>query len=281
MLFDSHTHLNFQAYSEDLADVIKRCQDFPMSLVNIGAALDTSIKAIELAKNNQNFYASIGLHPIHVFDEEFDVVKYQSLISDNKNQVVALGETGLDYYHFNEVEAKYGVDFSTYQAKQKEVFVKHIQLAKENNLALVVHGRNDKNNSLNCYQDILSVLKEQTFEKAVIHCFGGNLEDAKSFIEAGFYLGFTGIITFDKTGVLESIVKIMPLDKILIETDAPYLTPVPFRGKRNEPAHTQYVAEKIAEILNLSKEEVIEQTFQNAQKLFLSTPSVAVATSPP
>jgi len=143
-------------------------------------------------------------------------------------------------------------------------------LAKENNLALVVHGRNDKNNSLNCYQDILSVLKEQTFEKAVIHCFGGNLEDAKSFIEAGFYLGFTGIVTFDKTGVLESIIKIMPLDKILIETDAPYLTPVPFRDKRNEPIHTQYVAEKIAEILNLTKEEVIEQTFQNAQNLFLT-----------
>jgi len=270
MLFDSHTHLNFQAYSEDLADVIKRCQDFPMSLVNIGAALETSLKAIELAKNNQNFYASLGLHPIHVFDEEFDTAKYQQLIIDNKNQVVAMGESGLDYYHFNEVEEKYGVDFATYQAKQKEVFIKHIQLAKENNLALVVHGRNDKENKLNCYQDILSTLKEQQVQKAVIHCFGGSLVDAQDFIEAGFYLGFTGIITFDKTGILENIVRIMPLDKILIETDAPYLTPVPFRDKRNEPIHTQYVAEKIAEILNLTKEEVIEQTFQNAQNLFLT-----------
>lgn len=270
MLFDSHTHLNFHAFGEDLIDVIKRCQAFPMSLVNIGAAYDTSLKAIELAKNNKNFYASLGLHPIHVFDEEFNITKYQELISANKNEVVAMGETGLDYYHFNEVEEKYHVSFTDYVAKQKEVFVKHIQLAQKNNLALVVHGRNDKNNSLNCYQDILSILKEQQVKKAVTHCFGGSLEDAKDFIAAGFYLGFTGIITFDKTGVLESIIKIMPKDKLLIETDAPYLTPQPFRGKRNEPVNTQYVAEKIAEILNLTKAEVIELTYQNAKNLFLN-----------
>lgn len=270
MLFDSHTHLNFQAYDEDRDEVILRCQNFPMTLVNIGAAYGTSLKAVELAKNNKNFYASLGLHPIHVFDEEFNITKYQELISKNKNEVVAMGETGLDYYHFNEVEEKYHVSFADYVAKQKEVFIQHIKLAQENNLALVVHGRNDKNNSLNCYQDILSILKEQKVAKAVTHCFGGSLEDAKDFIAAGFYLGFTGIITFDKTGVLESIVKIMPKDKILIETDAPYLTPTPHRGKRNEPIHVQHVAEKIGEILNLTKEEVIELTYQNAQKLFLS-----------
>ena len=268
MLFDSHTHLNFSAYDEDRDEVILRCQKFPMTLVNIGAAYETSLKAVELAKNNENFYASLGLHPIHVFDEEFVEEKYQQLITDNKNKVVAMGETGLDYYHFNEVEEKYHVSFADYVAKQKEVFVKHIQLAKENNLALVVHGRNDKNNSLNCYQDILNILKEQQVTKAVIHCFGGSLRDAQDFISAGFYLGFTGIITFDKTGAIDAIIKIMPRDKILIETDAPYLTPVPFRGKRNEPTHTQYVAEKIAELLNLNKEEVVELTFQNAQSLF-------------
>lgn len=269
MLFDSHTHLNFQAYDEDRDEVILRCQNFPMTLINIGAAYATSVQAVELAKNNKNFYASLGLHPIHVFDEEFDVSKYQALIDSNKNEVVALGETGLDYYHFNEVEEKYGVDFATYKAKQKEVLIKHIDLAKKNDLALVIHGRNDKANQFTCYQDILSILKVQEVKKAVTHCFGGSLEDAKDFIAAGFYLGFTGIISFDKTGVLESIVKIMPRDKILIETDAPYLTPVPHRGKRNEPIHVQHVAEKIAEILNLSKEEVIELTYQNAKTLFL------------
>ena len=268
MLFDSHTHLNFQAYDEDRDEVILRCQNLPMTLVNIGAAYATSLKAVELAKNNKNFYASLGLHPIHVFDEDFDLSKYQELIDKNKNEVVAMGETGLDYYHFNEVEEKYGVDFATYKAKQKEVLIQHIKLAQNNNLALVIHGRNDKENKFSCYQDILSVLKSENVKRAVIHCFGGSLQDAKDFIAAGFYLGFTGIITFDKTGVLESIVKIMPLDKILIETDAPYLTPVPHRGKRNEPIHTQHVAEKIAEILNLTKEEVIEQTFQNAVKFF-------------
>ncbi|MCB9802429.1 TatD family hydrolase [Candidatus Nomurabacteria bacterium] len=268
MLFDSHTHLNFQAYDEDREEVIKRCLDFPMSLVNIGAAFATSLKAVELAKNNQNFYAALGLHPIHVFDEEFKITDYQKLITANSEKVVAMGESGLDYYHFNEVEEKYGVDFAKMQAKQREIFIKHIQLAKDNNLALVVHGRNDQESKLNVYQDIFNVLVEQKVERAVIHCFGGSLEEAKKFVDKGFYLGFTGIITFDKTGVLESIIKIMPRDKILIETDAPYLTPVPNRGKRNEPVYVEHVAVKIAEILEMSKEEVIELTGNNAKNLF-------------
>ena len=257
MLVDSHTHLNFKAYDDDLPEVINRCQQAKMALINVGAALDSSQKAIALANENKNFYASIGLHPIHVLDEEFKVEDYQKLIDENPGKIIAIGETGFDYFHNPDIKEK-----------QKEIFLQHIELAKKNNLALIIHGRNDKENKFDVYQDIYDILKQSKIDRAVMHCFGGNLDQAKQIIDLGVYLGFTGIITFDKTGVLAEIVKIIPLDKILIETDAPYLAPVPFRGKRNEPAHVKFVAEKIAEIRNMSVEEIIEITGNNAIKLF-------------
>ena len=267
MLVDSHTHLNFKAYDDDLSEVISRCQQVKMALINVGAALESSQKAVKLAQENQNFYASIGLHPIHVDDEEFNLEDYQNLINNNPNKIVAMGESGLDYFHNQETKEK-----------QVEIFLQHIELAKQNNLALIVHGRNDKpaqhaaiadeENKLDVYQDIYNILKQNKVKRAVVHCFGGNLDQAKQIIELGLYLGFTGIITFDKTGVLAEIIKIMPLDKILIETDAPYLTPVPHRGKRNEPVYVKEVVKKISEIRNMSIEEVIEITGNNAIKLF-------------
>ena len=268
MLIDSHTHLNFKAYDDDLAEVIDRCQKAGMVLINVGAALDSSQKAVELAKQNKNFYASIGLHPVHVFDEKFNVSYYQKLINNNQREIVAIGECGLDYYHFNEAKEKHGVDFPTMQILQKEIFVKQIDLAKKNNLPLIIHGRNDKDRRFDAYSDIYDILKEQKVKKAVVHCFGGSAEQAKLMLDLDFYIGFTGIVTFDKTGVLEEIVKIMSLDKILIETDAPYLTPVPYRGKRNEPIYVKQVAKKIAEIRNMSVEEVVKITGNNAKQLF-------------
>ena len=257
MLIDSHTHLNFQAYDDDLQEVIDRCQSEKMALINVGAAFDTSQKAVQLAQGNNNFYASIGLHPIHVMDEEFKIADYKNLIDNNPGKIAAIGETGLDYFHNQDI-----------QVKQKEIFLQHIELAKKNNLALIIHGRNDKENKLDVYQDIYDILKKQEVKKAVVHCFGGSLEQAKLILDLGLYLGFTGIVTFDKTGVLEEIINIMPLDKILIETDAPYLTPVPYRGKRNEPIYVREVAVKIAAIKNMSVEEVIKITGVNAKKLF-------------
>ena len=257
MLIDSHTHLNFQAYDDDLQEVIDRCQSEKMALINVGAALDSSQNAVQLANENENFYASIGLHPIHVEDEEFKPDDYQELINNNPEKVIAVGETGLDYFHNSKLKTK-----------QEEIFLQHIKLAKKNNLALIIHGRNDKENKLDVYQDIYNILKEQQVKKAVVHCFGGNLDQAKQIIELGLYLGFTGIVTFDKTGVMEEIIKIMSLDKMLIETDAPYLTPVPHRGKRNEPVYVKEVAAKIAEIKNMDVDEVIKITGDNAIKLF-------------
>lgn len=265
MLIDSHAHLNFKAYDDDLEDVIKRCDDQAMKVINIGAAFDTSQKAVVLAKDNKDFYASIGLHPIHVYDEEFDLEKFQSLIND---KVVATGETGFDYFHLWQVLEKGAKSVEEVKQKQEKVFRAHIKLARENNLALVVHGRNGKEDKT-AYEDIYRVLKDEKVERAVVHCYGGNLEEAKKFVDLGMYLGFTGIVTFDnKTEELREIARWIPMDKMLIETDSPYLTPVPFRGQRNEPSYVRYVAKQIADLRNMSVDEVIEITGQNAIKLF-------------
>lgn len=267
MLVDSHAHLNFQAYKDDLSEVIGRCRQENMLVINIGAAYDTSLKAVNLALAENSFFSAIGLHPIHVFDEEFNVEHYQDLIHSSKGRVVAMGETGFDYYHLQESIDKGAKNTKEVKAKQEKVFRQHIKLAKENNLALVVHGRNGQDDT-SAYQDIYRVLKDEGIKKGVVHCYGGNLEEAKKFVDLGFHIGFTGIVTFDKTGVLEEIVKWIPEDNMLIETDAPYLSPVPNRGKRNEPAYVKHVAEKIAEIKNKSVEEIIEITGNNAIKLF-------------
>ncbi len=266
MLFDSHTHLNFKAFSEDRDAVMTSCKEAGMQVVNVGAAFDTSQKAVEIA-DGQNFYAALGLHPIHVFDEEFDVVAYQQLIDKNSDKIVAMGETGFDYFHLDMAFAKGAKSVEEIKAKQKKVFLQHIELAQKNNLAVIVHGRNGQDEP-GAYQDIVSLLKESGQKRGVVHCFGGNLEQAKQLVDLGFYIGMTGIVTFDKTGVLEEIIKSIPLTSILIETDAPYLCPVPHRGKRNEPLYVEYVAEKIAQILNKEKKEIIEITASNAKKLF-------------
>lgn len=268
MLVDSHSHLNFQAYKDDLSEVIGRCLNAKMLVVNVGAAFDTSRKAVNLALAEPSFYSAIGLHPIHVFDEEFIVEDYQTLIDSAKENVVAMGETGFDFWHWDEVLAKGASSLEEIKEKQEKVFRSHIALAKKNNLALVIHGRNGDQDT-SAYKNIYRVLKDEGINRAVIHCYGGNLEEAKAFVDLGCYLGFTGIVTFDKKAEeLQEIAKWIPMDKMLIETDAPYLTPVPHRGKRNEPAYVRHVAEKIAQLRNMSVEEVIEITGQNAKNLF-------------
>lgn len=263
MLVDSHCHLNFKAYQNDLSAVIGRCQQAQMKVINVGAALATSQKAVELTKHD-NLYAALGLHPIHVYDEEFNLPDYQKLIN---NKVVAIGETGLDYYHLQEALQKGATSLAEIKQRQVELFKKHLQLAQTNNLPVIIHGRNGQTEPT-VYQDIFKILKDNNITKGVVHCYGGNLAEAKQFINLGLYLGFTGVVTFDKTGILEQIIKWIPAERMLIETDAPYLAPEPFRGKRNEPIYVKYVAEKIAQILGKTTEEIIETTGNNAIKLF-------------
>ena len=266
MLIDTHAHLNFNVYDKDRSEVIARCEKKPMKVINVGAQFATSRLAVELADDYDILYATVGLHPIHVFDEEFSLKDYQSLIT---NKVVAVGETGFDFFHptFNRAGAE-KASIDEVIAKQKEVFLEHIKLAKEHDLPLILHGRNGIAGR-NVYLEILEILLKEKVEKAVFHFYGGDLTTAREIIKQGYYLGTDGPLTFKKKAEdLQTMIKELPLEKILIETDCPYLAPEPHRGARNEPVYVEYVAEKIGELKGLTKEEVIEQTWQNAKKLF-------------
>jgi TatD DNase family protein len=257
MLFDSHAHLNFKAFKDDYRQVIKRCQENNVWMINVGSQYETSKKAIEIAeKYDKGVYAAVGLHPIHVEDENFDYEKYSDLAKNPK--VVAIGETGLDYYRDKNNPS------TSFRASQKEIFLKHLELARELNKPVIIHCRE-------AHRDLTEILKIETQKlkansRGVIHCFTGNQKQAEKYLELGFYLGFTGIITYSSD--YDEIIKNLPLDKILIETDSPYLTPIPFRDQRNEPSYVKYVAEKIATLKNLPLEKIAEQTTNNALKLF-------------
>lgn len=280
MLFDSHAHLNFKAFEGDLDEVIGRCQDMGMYVLNVGSQLPTSLKAVELARRQPGFFAAVGIHPIHIWGDNLDPQEQAAHqesagmdleavfagIADlpKEPEVVAIGETGLDYYRI-------AGDREAAVELQKEYFLRHIALARESGKPLVLHGRNGEAGDV--YDDMLAILDRAGLpddrKRGVIHCFGGSLEQARSFVEAGFLVGFTGIVTFaKKSEQLQDIARQLPLDSMLIETDCPYLAPEPHRGERNEPVYVEQVARKIAQLKNLPFEEVVEATAANARKLF-------------
>lgn len=263
MLIDSHAHLNFQDFNNDWEEITKDCLENDIWYINVGSQYETSKKGITIAeKYDKGVWAAVALHPIHVEGSKFHPEKfvpedYAKLIEFSK-KVVAVGETGIDFFHNDD----------TFD-KQKEVFLQHIELAKKYDLPLIMHGRDSKDGSRSAYQAMLEILSTADFHNSgVIHCFGGNVEDALGFLKLGFYVGFTGIITFDKTGKSEEVLKNLPLDSILIETDSPYLAPEPYRGKRNQPQYVKHVAEKIAAVKGFTYEEVEKMTFENATRLF-------------
>ncbi len=271
---DIHSHTNFKAFDEDRDEVIKRALDAGVMVINVGTQIDTSRKAVEMAHQYDGVYAIIGLHPIHTGasyhdtkelgeegkaftsrGEVFDYEAYKELLKDPK--VVAIGECGLDYYRCTEETI----------AKQKEAFIMQIELANEFNKPLMLHIRNNpEDNSRNAYADALAILKEYAKVKGDVHFFAGTLVDAKAFNDFGFTLSFTGVVTF--THDYDEVVRQTPLDMIMSETDSPYITPVPYRGKRNEPVYVIEVVKKIAEIKGLSEAEVAEALMANAKRVF-------------
>jgi len=271
MLIDTHAHVNFIAYKDDGDEVIKRALKENIWMINVGSEKDTSRRAVEYAKKySEGVYAAVGLHPIHLKEQEadaqldeyesaefktsaekFDYKYYKSLAQNEK--VVAIGEIGLDYYHNTA-----NIDL------QREVLLEQISLADEFKKPIIFHCREAHN-------DLLAILKEWDLVgnknlRSVIHSYSGRWSQAKLYLEMGFYLGFNGIITFARD--YDKVIKQMPLNRLVLETDCPYLTPIPFRGKRNEPAYVKYVAQKVAELRGISFEEVAETTTANAKKLF-------------
>jgi len=245
MLIDSHAHLNFNAFKDDLEKVIERCHKEDLYVTNVGSNYETSKKAVEIAEKNKNMYAAIGLHPIHVKDEEFDSGKYRELAKSSK--VVAIGEIGIDYFK----------DYALFKDKQKEVLLKQLSLAEELNLPVIFHCRM-------AHEDLLEIIKERDV-KGVIHCFTGRWKEAEQYLAKGLFLGINGIMfKFD----LKTVIKNVSLDNILVETDCPYLTPPSAGAERNEPIFVKYVVEEIAKIKKISFDEVASATVWNTRDLF-------------
>ncbi|MDE3119389.1 MAG: TatD family hydrolase [Nitrospirota bacterium] len=256
MLIDTHAHLDDARYDADREAVIARAREAGVdTFVSIGCDLATSKSAVDLAGRYPFVYAAVGVHPHevkHIEDGWYD--EFRRLAAHKK--VVAYGEIGLDY-HYNHSPPKL----------QRERFREQVGLAKELRLPLVIHTREAQ-------EDTIAILKEEHAGQVggVFHCFSGDAWLAKDALDLGFYLSFSGVITFPSATMLRDIVKTVPLDRILVETDCPYLTPVPHRGKRNEPAFVKLVAEKIAEVKGATEVAGVEElgriTSGNARRLF-------------
>lgn len=268
--FDAHTHVNFVAYDEDREATIERARAADVGMNIVGTQYDTSRSAVALAEKFAHVYATIGLHPIHTMKshhdanelgeggkaftsrgEVFDMAAYEALGQSPK--VIAIGECGLDYYRLEEKTKEV----------QTEVFIQHMELANKLKKPLMLHIRN-------AYDDALEVLKAHAKVRGDVHFFAGDWAIARKFLDEGFTLSFTGVVTFARE--YDEVIRNAPLDMLLSETDAPYVTPLPHRGKRNEPAFVELVVRKIAEIRGEPLEKVQEQLLANAVRVFGITP---------
>lgn len=290
MLIDTHSHLNFAAFNKDRDEVINKCLENNIWLFNIGTSYETSKKAVEIAqKYSEGVYATIGLHPMnldtglmkikrdpseigedYILEREFDCQGYKELAKSAK--VVAIGEVGLDYYWKPKTARKKEL----FKQKQKDLLIKQLEIAEELSLPVIFHCRV-------AHQDLLEVLTNLQFAthnlqlRGVMHGFVGDSVQLQQYLDLGLYIGFNGIIFKNIEGVnFEENIKITPLDKILLETDCPYLIPLPaiasakagFVHTRNSPLYIKYVAKKIAQIKKMETEEIAKFTTENAKRLF-------------
>jgi len=253
MIFDSHCHPQFPQYDKDREEVISRSLALGVNMICVGTDLEMSKKGIGLAEKHNNLWATVGIHPNDINKGILLDYKMPLLMH---SRVVAIGEVGLDYYRTPEPEK---------QKKQKEFFEQFINLAQKIKKPMILHLRDSpKGSSGRVHKDALEILPKNI--TGVSHSFTGNLEEAKKYLNRGMYLGFNGIITFARQ--YDEVVRYAPLEQILIETDAPYLTPEPYRGQRNEPPYVVEIAKKVAELKNEPLEKVIEQTTRNCKNLF-------------
>jgi len=301
-LIDTHCHVHFNAYKNDMDEVIERTLSKGVFMITVGTQSTTSANGLKVAERFDGLWASVGLHPNHLCEQEFldeqedeserdpipgviggvpapRLVKTRCETFDRDYYLelarhpkcVAIGECGLDYYRMPE-----NVDRDELIAKQKETIRAHFDVAHEAGLPLIIHSREAHEDQLAVIREYVEAGKLQ--RRGVIHCFTGTIEEARQFVELGFLISFTGIITFppkknspslsDGLSPIQTVVRDLPLECMMIETDAPYITPVPHRGKRNEPWMVEFVAQKIAELKGISVEEVAQVTNENAKRLF-------------
>ena len=249
-LIDSHAHLDDRSFEKDRAAVIARAFGESIGVITIGANLRSSRAAVRLAERHRGIWATVGVHPHDAKTIAADVLADLEKLGAHE-RVVGIGEIGLDYYR----------DLSPRDV-QRRAFVEQLDLARRLDLPIAIHNRESTD-------DLLAILREQgKAHRGVIHSFLGDPSLAEIFLEMGLHLGIGGPVTFPKNAALRKAVRAIPLDRILLETDCPYLTPVPYRGRRNEPTHVRYVAEIVAEIKGLAVEEVADQTVETSERLF-------------
>ncbi len=251
MLVDSHCHIPLLGKEMEISEVISSAKALGVEhMLCVSVDLETYPEILRLAEKYERIYASVGVHPNSSMQEE---VSRETLVELASNDhVIAIGETGLDYFR-SEGDLEW----------QRERFRTHIRAAKSVNKPLIIHNRN-------VGEDITRILKEEGAEEVggVMHCFVENWETAQKAMEMNFYISFSGIVTFKNAKEVQEVAKQVPLERMLVETDSPYLTPVPYRGKPNQPGYTRYVAEFIAKLKGISFEQVAEQTSANFFSLF-------------
>jgi len=249
MLTDSHCHLFYDQIFRDIDNVLIRSKRLGVSrFICVGTNINDSLLSLDIAEKFENVYCSAGIHPHDSQDVDKDYIQQIELIMNSK-KMIAIGEIGLDY--FRNISSK---------KNQIKVFNELLQLAEKINKPIIFHNRDAD-------QDIIDILSSYPNVIGVSHCFSSTLSTAKKLLDMGYYISFSGNLTF-KNSDLSKVAKYLPLDRLLVETDSPYLSPEPYRGKPNEPGRTRYVAEKLAEIHNISFESVAEQTTKNVNKLF-------------
>jgi TatD DNase family protein len=283
MLVETHAHLDYPEFANDFDDVLRRATEAGVTrMITIGTSIESSRRAIEIAEKYPNVYAVIGVHPTYVAQAADDVITPLRELARSR-RVVAIGETGLDYHYLpsiaaakekkvqvfaralqgeteEEIEAQ--IKDGAYKSKQATLFQQQLDLAVELGLNAVIHQRD-------AWDDTLEIMKPYTDKmRGVFHCFGGSLEQANEVIGLDHLVSFTGIVTFKNGASVREVAAQVPLWKFMVETDCPYLAPVPFRGKRCEPAHTRLVAEEIARVRGVSLQEVAEATTETAEKFF-------------
>lgn len=249
-IFDSHAHYDDDSFNEDREKLIEELKNNNViGVLNCGSTLEGAISSVKLAETYDFFYAAVGIHPEHadeVNDSTIDKIKQLA----KSPKVKAIGEIGLDYYW----------DENPSKEVQKEAFIRQMKLARELNLPVVIHDRD-------AHKDTLDIIKMFPEVIGVVHCFSGSVEFAKECLSLGYYIGFTGVVTFKNAKKILDVAKIVPEDKVLVETDCPYMAPTPFRGERNRSDYIKYIIGKLAEIRNTSEEEIGKRVISNVMKL--------------
>lgn len=253
MLIDSHAHLDFKDFQNDIASILHRTQEAGVKkIITVGYNIESSKKAVEIANTHEQIWATVGIHPYDVktsINLDKDMSQLEKLIT-NHSKICAFGECGLDYHYDN-------ID----KAKQEIYFRNQIQLAKKHHLPLVIHSRDAE-------KDTINILSEEKPDKVVMHCFPGGKEYTKKCLKLGYYLSFTGNVTYKNAQKVHEAVMESPIDTIMIETDCPFLAPQKYRGKRNEPAFLPEIAKRIAELKGVSYDTIARKTTENAERFY-------------